>query len=420
MTSPSTTRAPTSIFYGWWMVATAFLCQGVTAGCTMYIFGIFLKPVAEEFGATRGTLSLGIMIFPAAGGLIAPFLGSPLDRGKIRGVMALGLVALSAGLVLSAWAPSLWVLGLVIATLLAFASNAAGPLSASKLVANWFEGLRGRALGIASTGTSAGGAVFPLLIALGIGAWGWRGALLALGIGVAAVTLPPVLLLVRSRPEDLGLTPDGKAPAPSLGETAPAGVTAQPSIGVREILRDRNFWALGLAVGLSFAVLTVVLINLHAYATDAGVDGTAAALLLTILAISGICGKLAFGFLADRVSKRLLMGVAIVMLGSFLFVLLAHPSYGVLAATAGLAGLAVGGFLPLWGALIGDCWGREAFARVMALMAPLMTPLNMAGMAYPGLIHDRTGSYDAAWQISVGLLGLAALCLAFLRPPQRA
>lgn len=419
MTSPSATRAPTSIFYGWWMVATAFLSQGVAAGCTIYIFGIFLIPVAEEFGTTRGTLLLGIAIFTAAGGLIAPFLGPPLDRGKVRGVMALGLVALSASLVLIALAPSLWVIGLVAVTLLAFATSAAGPLSASKLVANWFEAQRGRALGIASTGTSAGGALFPLMVALGIGAWGWRGALLGLGVGVAAVALPPVLLLVRDRPEDLGMTPDGEAPATPRGEDA-AAVAAQRSIGVREILRDRNFWALGLALGLSFSVLTAVLLNLHPYATDAGIERTAGALLLTILAISGVCGKLAFGVLADRVSKRMLMGVAIAMLGSFLFVLLAHPSYGVLTATAGLAGLAVGGFLPLWGSLIGDCWGREAFARVMALMAPLMTPLNVAGTAFPGVIYDRTGSYDGAWLISLGLLCLAAVCLAFLRPPRRA
>ena len=167
-------------------------------------------------------------------------------------------------------------------------------------------------------------------------------------------------------------------------------------------------------------MLTGVLLNLHPYATDAGFDRTAGAYLLTILAVAGVLGKLTFGTLADRVSKRLLMAVAIAMLGFLVLVLLAAPDYGVLAGAVGFAGFAVGGFLPLWGAIIGDCWGREAFARVMALMTPLMTPLNMAGMAYPGLIYDRTGSYDLAFQISLGLLCLAAVCLAFLHPPRRA
>lgn len=419
MSTPSATHAPNSIFYGWRMVGTAFLAQGVAAGCTMYIFGLFLKPVADEFGTTRGALSVGIAVFTAAGGVISPFLGPPLDRGRIRLIMGAGVGTLALSLVLLSIAPSLWVLGVVAATLLAFASSAAGPLSASKLVANWFDALRGRALGIASTGTSAGGAIFPPLVALGIGAWGWRGCLAVLGIGVAVLALPPILLWVRSRPEDMGLAPDGIAA--TTPETIPhPGAPASPGIGVREILRDSNFWALGLTIGLCFAVLTGVILNLHPYATDAGFDTSAGAFLLTILAVSGICGKLAFGTLADRVSKRLLMAIAIAMLGGLVVVLLAGPDYAFLAGASALAGLAVGGFLPLWGAIIGDCWGREAFARVMALMAPLMTPLNMAGMAYPGLIYDHTGSYDMAFQISLGLLGLAAVCLAFLRPTRRA
>ena len=428
MASPTATHAKPPIFYGWWMVAAAFLSQGVAAGCTMYIFGVFLKPVADEFGTTRGALSVGIAIFTAAGGVISPFLGPPLDRGRIRLTMGTGIGALALSLVLLAIAPSLWVLGAVAATLLAFASSAAGPLSASKLVANWFDAMRGRALGIASTGTSAGGAIFPPLVALGIGAWGWRGCLAVLGVGGAAVALPPILLGVRTRPEDLGLAPDGapaRAPQPSREEAATARTPATnpeataPSIGVREILRDGNFWALGLTIGLCFAVLSGVLLNLHPYATDAGFDPSAGAFLLTLLAVSGICGKLAFGTLADRVSKRLLMALAMVMLGGFLVVLLDRPDYPLLAGASVLAGLAVGGFLPLWGAIIGDCWGRDAFARVMALMAPLMTPLNMAGMAYPGLVYDHTGSYDAAFQVSLGLLGLAGICLTFLRLPRR-
>ena len=154
MSTPSATHAPNSIFYGWRMVGTAFLAQGVAAGCTMYIFGLFLKPVADEFGTTRGALSVGIAVFTAAGGVISPFLGPLLDRGRIRLIMGAGVGTLALSLVLLSIAPSLWVLGVVAATLLAFASSAAGPLSASKLVANWFDALRGRALGIASTGTS--------------------------------------------------------------------------------------------------------------------------------------------------------------------------------------------------------------------------------------------------------------------------
>lgn len=399
-------------FFGWWMVAVAFLGQGLAAGSTTYIFGLFVKPVAEEFGATRGPIALGMSLLTLAMGVMAPFLGAALDRHSIRKIMAAGGLSLGLGFALLALAPSLLALAAVLMTLVAFGTAAIGPLAASKLVANWFEATRGRALGIASTGTSAGGALLPPLVAAAIAAWGWRGAVAALGASVAIVSVPTVWILVRNRPEDRGLAPDGAPPRP-----AAAGPIALPEpLGLRDILTDRNFWALGLSMGLVFAILGALLLNLPPFATDRGIARESAALLLTVLSVSGIIGKLLFGTLADRINKRLLMAIAIAMLGAFLVLLLADPSYPLLAAGCAFAGLALGGFLPIWGALIGDCWGRASFARVMGLMSPLMTPLTMAGVAFPGFVHDRTGSYDFAFQCFLGVLLVAGAFLALLRP----
>ena len=405
------------MFFGWWMVAVAFLAQGMSSGSTTYLFGLFVKPVAEEFAAQRGPISLGMSLLTLAQGLIAPFLGVALDRRSIRATMTLGALAMGGGFALMAAAPSLPTLGACFATLIAFGSLAIGPLSASKLVANWFEATRGRALGVASTGTSAGGAVLPPLAAWAIAAWGWRGALAALGGLVVALLLPAVWLLVRNRPEDRGLTLDGAGThraAPAAAATPPA-----PALGLPQLLRQRNFWALGMAVGLVFALLGALLVNLHPYATDLGADAAAGAWLFTLLSVSGIAGKLAFGALADRVSKRLLMAVGMAMLAGFLLLLLTEPDYELLAWACALVGLALGGFLPIWGALIGECWGREAFARVMGLMSPLMSPLVMAAVAVPGFVHDRTGSYALAFQIFLVALALAGVALALLRVPKR-
>jgi MFS family permease len=84
-----------------------------------------------------------------------------------------------------------------------------------------------------------------------------------------------------------------------------------------------------------------------------------------------------------------------------------------------VGGLSFGGFLPMWGALIGMCYGRESFGRVMGLMAPVMGPLNWLVFPLTGWVRDTTGSYDLAWVAFIGALALAALLLAFLRPPER-
>ena len=412
------TPAPPGLFYGWWMVAMAFVAQGLSAGCTTYLPGLFVKPMAEEFGSERGTISLGLSAASLTMGALSPFLGSALDRRPIRAVMAAGALAVATSFLLMASAPRLWLVGAAYATLTAFGAIAAGPLSGSKLVANWFEATRGRALGVASMGTSAGGAALPPLAAAAIEAWGWRGALAALGAAVAALAVPLIWLLVRNRPEDHGLLPDGAAPgaahATAFEQAAPA-----PQLTVGEVLGDRNFWAIGLAVGLSFAILGGMLVTLHPFATDRGIDGARAAYLFTILSISGIVGKLVFGILADRTSKRALMAVAIAMTGAFLLMLLSEPGYATLAAGCAFAGLALGGFLPIWGALIAECWGRASFARVMGLMGPLMTPLTMSSVALPGMVFDRTGSYALAFQIFLGAFAVAAACLLLLRPPTR-
>jgi MFS family permease len=347
-------------------------------------------------------------------GVIAPFLGASLDRHSIRAIMAAGGLSLGAGFALLSLAPSLLALGLLLTTLVAFGTAALGPLSASKLVANWFEATRGRALGIASTGTSAGGALLPPLVAWAIAGFGWRVAVAGLGAFVATVTVPTIWLLVRNRPEDRGLAPDGATPLPVSGDAV-----LRPPLAIRAILADRNFWALGIAIGLVFATLGALLLNLPPYATDRGVAPAAAALLLTILSVSGICGKLLFGALADRVNKRLLMAVAIAMLAGFLLLLLSGPGYPLLGGACAFVGLALGGFLPIWGALIGDCWGRESFARVMGLMSPLMTPLTMVGVAFPGFVYDRTGGYELAFRCFLGVLAVAGGCLALMRADRR-
>jgi hypothetical protein len=98
-------------FFGWWMVAVAFLGQGLAAGSTTYIFGLFVKPVAEEFGAERGPISLGMSLLTLSMGVIAPFLGASLDRHSIRAIMAAGGLSLGAGFALLSLAPSLLALG---------------------------------------------------------------------------------------------------------------------------------------------------------------------------------------------------------------------------------------------------------------------------------------------------------------------
>jgi MFS family permease len=236
-----------------------------------------------------------------------------------------------------------------------------------------------------------------------------------LALAIALLAIPIVWFVIVDRPEDRGLAPDGDdaAPQPATETATPA---AQWTFGA--LLRQRNFWLIAMSAGLCFAAVGSVIVNLHPYATDLGIDARRASLLLSCLSAAAIAGKLIFGALADRFDTRLGMWIAIALLAAYIGVLLTHPGYGVLVVASIGGGLALGGFLPVWGALIGVCYGRAAFGQVMGLMAPVMGPLNWSVYPFTGWIRDTTGSYDLALITFLLAIALAAVLLFFLRQPQ--
>lgn len=408
----------TGMFYGWRIVGVSVMAQAFATGLTSYTFGLFQKPVAAEFGASFQQVGLGMTLITVAGSVFAPVLGVALDRYSIRALMVAGGALMAIGFGLMSVAPALWILGLLFGVFVGLGMPALGTNGCSKVVANWFIRYRGQALGISAAGTSVGGLLAPPLMAVAIDTYGWRGALLCAALAIALIAIPLVWLVIVNRPEDLGLAPDGEDRALVAGTPAPGGATAVADSTFGNLLRERNFWIITLSVGLCFAAVSSVIVNLHPYATDLGIGSRPAALLLSCISISGIGGKLLFGAVADRFETRRAMWLAIGGLAFYLGVLLLHPTYGVLVVGTLIGGLGLGGLLPVWGALIGRCYGRQAFGRVMGLMVPAMGPLLWVVFPFTGWVRDRTGNYDLAFVVFLGAMGLAAGLLTLLRPPQ--
>jgi MFS family permease len=405
------------MFYGWHIVGVSVVAQAFAIGLTTYVFGLFQKPVAAEFGASFQQVGLGMTLFTAGGSIFSPLLGVALDRYSIRGLMAAGGGLMAVGFGLMSIAPALGMLGLLFGGLVSLGMLALGTNGCSKVVANWFIQYRGRALGISAAGTSVGGLLAPPVMAVAIDTYGWRTALICAACAIALVAVPLVWLVIVNRPEDLGLAADGndRRLAPELRPAVGVSVATDWTFGA--LLRERNFWVITLSVGMCFAVVSSVLVNLHPYATDLGIGSRPAALLLSLVSIAGIGGKLLFGVVADRFDTRHAMWLAVGGVALFVGLLLLHPSYAVLAAGSLIGGLALGGLLPVWGALIGRCYGRHAFGRVMGLMNPAMGPLLWSVFPFTGWVRDRTGNYDLALVVFLGAMALAAGVLALLRPP---
>src|SRR5437773_10866493 len=189
------------IFHGWWIVLVAFICHAVNTGMIFYAWGVFFTPLAAAFGGHVPVASgFSALQFAAAG--YSLLVGRAVDRHGARPVEIVGALVLAAGFLLLSRAHSLAALYLCLAGPVALGSTCIGHLPNNSAVARWFVRRRGRALGIATAGISAGGIVFAPLAERLVSAFGWRAAFAVLGVLAAVLVLPPVMLFMRRDPSE--------------------------------------------------------------------------------------------------------------------------------------------------------------------------------------------------------------------------
>jgi MFS family permease len=409
-------------FHGWRMVGIAFAMQALSAGATFHAFGVFVKPVGTEFGASRLLTVLGPTSVAVVGAVVSPLLGRALDRGAARAIITGGALLLAAGFGALALVPSALAFTLVFATLIGLAAAMCGTLPASQLVTRWFVLQRGRALGIAAIGSSVGGFVLPPLAAWAIATVGWRGAFAWFGAAVALLFAPLAWRFVVDRPERLGQHPDGRVPAEPASvpgpHPAPTGSVDAADWSNARLLRSPTFWFITLSVGLVFGSTGLFVLHFVPFATDQGIAPAHAAWIQSTYAASAIAGKYLFGRIADRIALRSAFVAAVALQTLAWSGLLLEPSVPLLLAIGVSMGLSSGGRLPVWGAMVAAAFGARSFGRAMGLMGPVMLPLAFAGPPLGGWIHDRTGSYDLALQAGLGVLVVAGLLAWGLRLPR--
>lgn len=404
------------LFYGWVIVGVSFLTQFLIAGSIFYSLAIVLTDLADEFSGGQRAPILGLQL--AAGistAVMGPFIGRLAGSGRIRGLMVVGAASTGLGLIALAHATTLWQLGLIFGTLLAFGGNTLSGITASTLVVNWFEERRAIALGVSQLGSSVGGMVLAPVFASIVAASGWRGAYELMGyVLLGAVVL--IAWLVVGRPEDQGELPDGKPAPPGEGPLPGAAAEGDSKFRTLDALKEKNLWLIVLATGFSFMATTAILNNIVAYGTDAGFSTASAAWLVSVAAGGAAAGKLVFGWLSDRIGPSSAFAISLSAEALGLVALTAGEGYGVVVGLVFFTGVAFGGTLPLSSAILAACFGREKFGPMMGLMFPLAIPLQLSGPIYAGWIYDSTGSYDLAfWSFAVVLI-LAAGLVRLVRP----
>jgi MFS family permease len=360
--------------------------------------------MVADLGVDRGGFSLVIALGLFLYGLFMPWVGGLTDRVGARWVTAGGSVLLAISLALTAYCQTLWQLALVYGVLGALGLAGTGPVVANVVITRWFVRRRGTVVSLLGSASMTGMSLLVPVVAWLIGAFGWRGAYLALGAVVLAGMLPLCLLVVRDSPEAMGLRPDG---APG-GAMAVAAVAERTPAGTA--IRTVAFWQLAgsfFTCGFSMALMSSHGVPML---TDHGYSPIFASWVIGLLAASSIVFTLTLGTLSDRYGARpVLAGVyggrALIFAGLFLI----RGSEAAMIAVAIVGGLTLAGSMSMTSVLTADIYGRHSVGGILGVIFLVHQTGAALGSWLAGALFEATGGYGAMFAIACVLLATAGL-----------
>lgn len=408
-------RLPTSIrghaiFYGWYIVFAALVASMMATGLQVYSLGVFLKPMTEDLGWSRTDLSFGQTISTLCSGAVAFWVGPLLDRHGGRVLMVIGAVAMGAGFVALGLVHALWQYYLVKGVLVTAGSAMAGLVVVNVAISNWFIRRRGIAIGIAAMGVSVAALVTPILSTALIDAYGWRAAWMILGSSIPLLIVPLSLFVMRRRPEDHGLEPDGgpgDGRAPSKARAA--SMALQGVIWTRrQAMRTRSLWMLSAAFSLGSMGLSALFLHLVPYLSDAGLTSGQAASVFGMVGLAGLISKPAWGFALDRFNTSYCAASEFLLMGLGLFAITVTDHVVALHAAVFLLGLGIGGVSTVQEVVWADYFGRATIGMIRGLTRPFTVLSSAGGPVFAALAYDTRGSYELAFYVFIGTYVAAA------------
>lgn len=284
------------VFYGWWIVCTASVALFWGIPVTVYSFGVFFKPLAHEFHVSRSAVSLAHTLRAIADALTIPFSGWLISRFGTRRVV-LPAAAIFA-LILISFRAFPGGIGQFYASYVALslAGTGLGPLAWGNLVSQWFDRRRGLALGLAMVGIGCGAMLIPAAAQRLIASFGWRNTYAIFGCAVLLIPIPVVGAFLKEKPQDLGLLPDGDAPA---NRAAQEDITAV-GLSASEAFRTGAFWLMMCAFFLVGASVQGCVVHAAALLSDRGLNQQSAAMGTAVLGAAVMIGRTGTGYLLDR------------------------------------------------------------------------------------------------------------------------
>ncbi len=408
------------IFYGWKLVAISVLMLALMSVTVFQGLGTFLVALERHFNWSRTSMSVAFALARGESAVLGPIEGWLIDRLGNRRMILIGYIVMGIGFLIFSQVTSIWqfYIAFMVITL---GSGLGGWLAMISMVNNWFVRQRSLAIAAAMSGIHVGGfLVFAL--AFGVENYGFRWTTASIAILLMVIILP-VYMVVRNRPEDMGLLPDGDRVSGSgraaTGALSDTQQDDEPEFTVGQALRTRAFWALTV-VHLSSSISIVTLsIHLAPKLTDMGFSLSGAAMVPLVYTAVALPSQFLAGFVADRFPKHLVTFVFLIFQSTGIMVIAFAESAPLAFLFAVLYGIGFGGRVPLLTAIRGEYFGRKAFATIMGIS---QMPNNIAMIfapLYAGYLYDLRGSYFIPFMTFAVLAFMGSFLMLTVRRPSR-
>jgi len=427
ISSPQQSRRP---FYGWWIVAVASLQGMFGNGSISSGFPVFFEPIRRDLGISYASMSLVFSLARAEGGMGGPLIGWMADKFGSRPLVFFGGITAGIGLMLLSRADTYWQLVLIFVGIVSVGKSAGLGQILMATVNQWFVRRKALAMSTLMTSFAGGGAIVVPLLGLGISSLGWRDTLLYTGMFIFLLTIP-VSLVVRSKPEDLGLRPDGDLASPVGGnqdfaersERAQAcrAPESESHVGrqeftVRQAIRTATFWFLLWGVVTRVSATNAIIIHIFPMLEGEGLSPRTVSIFVSGMFFLAIPLRFFMGVAGDKISPRLLlfagMNMGAVALMALLFM---DGMAGVLVFVLALA--IVEGVSSVNWIMLGDYFGRGRFASLMGLISVFHNVGLFISPIFSGWVKDRWGDYQIVMITFIPLYIVSAVLFAFARRP---
>lgn len=409
---PAKSRA----FYGWTIVGIAFTALLIRFG-VLQTFGIFLVALVREFGWNRGAISLAQTIVMLMIGVGGPLVGFFLQRWGPRRVITISALLLGFVLALNSRITAIWHFYILWGVLGGLGHSFQSMLPWTAIVSNWFVRKRGLAIGIATAGIGVGYLFMAPFTQYVIAGYGWKAAFITLG-GLLALGIAPMsAILVRERPQDMNLLPDGEGEPPARDAVGNKKENTQlPSREgewtARRALKTPAFWFLSLSFAAILFTINMILAHQVAFLVDVGYKVSISALIFGIVGVTSVPFRIIWGSLSDRLGPMwtYTFSTLIILGGIFALLSIRSPSQIWLAYLYALLwGSSYGTTIIVIAVVSANIYQGRSFGVIFGFITLIGQVLGSPGAWLGGYLFDIRGNYNLAFTLA--LLSSALSCV---------